>query len=166
MEPHDRDITNVSSKGTGFLERMNQSNEDSPTYVSVGRRFLRLLRWVLSWHATTSERTMTPDGHPNYPLDTSRTQRTRFDNNSSGPSPTFGYSSLCLQKDNPATSVAHFCTAFSTGFNSLKTLRPSMKTSETDDSFTVAIACMLRFEIMITVSCKRSSARSALCVAE
>lgn len=47
MEPHDRDITNVSSKGTGFLERMNQSNEDSPTYVSVGRRFLRLLRRVL-----------------------------------------------------------------------------------------------------------------------
>ena len=35
MEPHDRDITNVSSKGTGFLERMNQSNEDSPTYVSA-----------------------------------------------------------------------------------------------------------------------------------
>jgi hypothetical protein len=135
---------------------MTHSNEDPPTHVSVGRRFLRLLRWVLSWHATTSERTMTPDGHPNYPLDTSRTQRTRFDNNSSGPSPTFGYSSLCLQKDNPATSVAHFCTAFSTGFNSLKTLRPSMKTSETDDSFTVAIACMLRFEIMITVSCKRS----------
>lgn len=26
---------------------------------------------------------MTPDGHINYPLDTSRTQRTRFDNNSS-----------------------------------------------------------------------------------
>jgi hypothetical protein len=25
---------------------------------------------------------MTPDGHINYPLDTSRTQRTRFDNNS------------------------------------------------------------------------------------
>ena len=25
---------------------------------------------------------MTPDGHPTYPLDTSRTQRTRFDNNS------------------------------------------------------------------------------------
>jgi hypothetical protein len=42
MEPHDRDITNVSSKGTGFLEQMNQSNEDSHTYVSVGRRFLRL----------------------------------------------------------------------------------------------------------------------------
>ena len=33
MEPHDRDITNVSSKGTGFLERMNQSNEDSPTQL-------------------------------------------------------------------------------------------------------------------------------------
>ena len=48
MESHDRDITNVSSKGTGFLERMNQSNEDSPTYVSVSRRFLRLLRRVLS----------------------------------------------------------------------------------------------------------------------
>ena len=48
MEPHNRDITNVSSKGTGFLERMNQSNEDSPTYVSVGRRFLRLFRCVLS----------------------------------------------------------------------------------------------------------------------
>ena len=48
MESHDRDITNVSSKGTGFLERMNQSNEDSPTYVSVGRRFLRLFRRVLS----------------------------------------------------------------------------------------------------------------------
>ena len=49
MEPHDRDITNVSSKGTGFLERMNHSNEDPPTHVSVGRRFLRLLRRVLSW---------------------------------------------------------------------------------------------------------------------
>lgn len=48
MEPHDRDITNVSSKGTGFLEQMNQSNEDSHTYVSVGRRFLRLRRRVLS----------------------------------------------------------------------------------------------------------------------
>ena len=48
MESHDRDITNVSSKGTGFLKWMNQSNEDSPTYVSVGRRFLRLLRRVLS----------------------------------------------------------------------------------------------------------------------
>ena len=47
MEPHDRDITNVSSKGTGFLEQMNQSNEDSHTYVSVGRRFLRLRRRVL-----------------------------------------------------------------------------------------------------------------------
>jgi len=48
MESHDRDITNVSSKGTGFLERINQSNEDSHTYVSVGRRFLRLRRRVLS----------------------------------------------------------------------------------------------------------------------
>ena len=48
MDTHDRDITNVSSKGTGFLEQMNQSNEDSHTYVSVGRRFLRLRRRVLS----------------------------------------------------------------------------------------------------------------------
>jgi hypothetical protein len=48
MEPHDRDVTNVLSKGTGFLEQMNQSNEDSHTYVSVGRRFLRLRRRVLS----------------------------------------------------------------------------------------------------------------------
>jgi hypothetical protein len=47
MEPHDRDVTNVLSKGTGFLEQMNQSNEDSHTYVSVGRRFLRLRRRVL-----------------------------------------------------------------------------------------------------------------------
>ena len=47
MEPYDRDITNFSSKGTGFLEQMNQSNEDSHTYVSVGRSFLRLRRRVL-----------------------------------------------------------------------------------------------------------------------
>jgi hypothetical protein len=48
MESHDRDITNIYSKGTGFLEWMTHSNEDSPTYVSVGRRFLWLLRRVLS----------------------------------------------------------------------------------------------------------------------
>ena len=43
---------------------------------------------------------MTPDGHINYPLDTSRTQRTRFDNNSVSKSCIYGFG-RCFDKMNP-----------------------------------------------------------------